>query len=63
METSFTADRPTVVNDPELTHECLSILKDMYGAEQVQLYYGQMPYSNEDFINDRNADLQSILSW
>ncbi|MEM9076957.1 MAG: M20 family metallopeptidase [Bacteroidota bacterium] len=50
IETSFTAKRPTVINDPKLTEECLSILKDMYGAENVKRFYGQAPYFNEDFI-------------
>ncbi|WP_276388944.1 M20 metallopeptidase family protein [Eudoraea chungangensis] len=50
LETSFTAERPTVVNDPKLTYESLAALKDMYGDERVTTFYGQVPYSNEDFI-------------
>ncbi|WP_299533546.1 M20 family metallopeptidase [Ulvibacterium sp.] len=50
IETSFTAERPTVINDPKLTEECLSVLKDMHGTENVKHFYGQAPYFNEDFI-------------
>lgn len=50
IETSFTAERPTVINDPKLTEECLSELKKMHGVENVKRFYGQAPYFNEDFI-------------
>ncbi|PIB31405.1 hypothetical protein BFP77_01800 [Maribacter sp. 4U21] len=50
IKTSFTAERPTVINDPKLTGESLNILKDLYGEDDVRPFYGQMPYSNEDFI-------------
>ncbi len=54
INTSFTAERPTVINDPKLTDESLSILKKLYGDENVNHFYGQMPYSNEDFIYYQN---------
>ncbi|MGD1945554.1 MAG: M20 family metallopeptidase [Croceivirga sp.] len=50
INTSFTADRPTVVNDPKLTNQSLTLLKNLYGEEKVNRFYGQVPYSNEDFI-------------
>ncbi|WP_422859138.1 M20 metallopeptidase family protein [Flagellimonas sp. S174] len=50
IKTSFTAERPTVINEPKLTGESLSILKDLYGGKNIKHFYGQVPYSNEDFI-------------
>ncbi|NKI30395.1 M20 metallopeptidase family protein [Croceivirga thetidis] len=54
INTSFTAERPTVMNDPKLTSESISLLKGLHGKENVNLFYGQMPYSNEDFIYYQN---------
>ncbi|MEO0572702.1 MAG: M20/M25/M40 family metallo-hydrolase [Bacteroidota bacterium] len=54
IDTSFTAERPTVINNPKLTEESLSILKRLYGKEKVNHFYGQMLYSNEDFIYYQN---------
>ncbi len=54
INTSFTAERPTVINDPKLTCESQSILKELHGEENVNSFYGQMPYSNEDFIYYQN---------
>ncbi|MEM8846689.1 MAG: M20/M25/M40 family metallo-hydrolase [Bacteroidota bacterium] len=50
VDTSFTAERPTVINDPKLTTESLTILDGFLGKANVQHFYGQVPYSNEDFI-------------
>lgn len=50
INTSFTAARPTVINDPKLTDQSLNLLKNLYGEEIVNRLYGQVPYSNEDFI-------------
>ncbi len=54
IKTSFTAERPTVLNDSKLTEESLTILKGLYGEEKVKTFYGQIPYSNEDFIFYQN---------
>lgn len=50
INTSFTADRPTVFNDPKLTDQSLLLLKNLFRDENVNRLYGQVPYSNEDFI-------------
>ena len=50
LSTSYSKGNPTVFNDPELTKTCLRTLDRLYGKKSVKPIYGQVPYSNEDFI-------------
>jgi metal-dependent amidase/aminoacylase/carboxypeptidase family protein len=50
LSTSYSKGNPTVLNDPELTKTSLRTLDSLYGAKYIKPIYGQVPYSNEDFI-------------
>ncbi|RZJ09397.1 MAG: amidohydrolase [Rubrivivax sp.] len=46
---SYIWQTPTVLNDPPLTRAALQTIGQAFGADAIQLAYGQAPFFNDDF--------------
>ncbi|MGN7812314.1 M20 metallopeptidase family protein [Flavobacterium sp. 22076] len=49
LSVSFIKENPTVLNHPDLTHNSVNTLENIYGKGFVTADYGQIPYFNDDF--------------
>jgi metal-dependent amidase/aminoacylase/carboxypeptidase family protein len=49
IDVAYSWQTPTVLNDERLTRESVQAIRQAFGADAVQLAYGQAPFFNDDF--------------